>query len=189
MSDLDVAALEATLHAGCLEAIARYREVAAPGDPATAFAIDAAPYYGTFAPSFDTRSSTLAGLRGRSAQVAADRAWTRDPDPAAWNTAHLFARHQSLRLLSDELGDWSHHMIHEISTDLRAFTSSDRYRVLNVEAGVDGWIEGRCRGVLTRVCDRLVDDGAFAGLELAVPFGVGYAYASEPLIVCRLIVP
>jgi hypothetical protein len=187
MTELDIPALEAYLHAGCLEAIERFRAAADPDDPAVFFAIDANPYYGQFLPSFDTRASALAGMRGRAEQVAADRDWTRDPDPQAWKQARDFARHQSLRLFHDEVGDWSHHMIHELTWDVRPLTSSPRYAELNAEAGADGWIEGTCRGVLTRVCDRLVDGNAFAGLPLASPFGVGYCYSGEPLVVCRAI--
>jgi hypothetical protein len=185
VSDLDRDALEAFLHAGCLEAIGKYREVQDPADPAVCFAIDAAPYYGTFFPSFEIASGARAEMEARAAQVAADRGWTRDPAPEAWKTAFEHARHQSLRLVPEEVGDWTHHMIHELRWDVAALTGSPRYQELNQDGTVDGWIEGQCRGILTRVCDRLVDERAFDAIATGRPFGVGYCYEGEPMLVCR----
>lgn len=188
MSSLDLAALEAQLYATCIAAIAAFREEADAADPAVGFAIDAAPYHGTFLPSFDTRENALAGMRGRDEQVARERAWTRDADPEAWKHAHDFAAHQSLRMFHDELGDWSHHMINELTWDVSAMTRAPGYVERSAEGGKDGWIEGLCRGVLTRVCDRLVEARAFDGLPLARPFGVGYGYDGEPLVICRIVI-
>jgi hypothetical protein len=187
VSTIDLKALEEHLYAGCLEAIAKFRAEVTEDDPGVCFAIDAAPYDGQFLPSFDTRQSAIAGMRGRDAQVAGDRAWTLDADPEAWKSAYAFAQHQNARLFHDEVGDWSHHMIHELTWDVTPMTRSPGYAEKSA-GGKDGWIEGLCRGVLTRVCDRLVDDNAFDSVAIAPPFGVGYCYASEPLVICRVIV-
>ena len=101
--------------------------------------------------------------------------------------AHEYARHQSLVLVHGEVGDWSHHMIHEVSWDVGGLTAGPRYPELDAGAGVDGWLEGHCRGVLTRICDRLVDGGGFDAIAIGRPFAVGYCYGGEPLVVCRAI--
>ena len=44
------------------------------------------------------------------------------------------------------------------------------------------------RVALARVCDRLVDGKAFAKLPISLPFGVGYQYHDEKMVVCRVIV-
>ena len=183
----DFAALEEHLYAGCLEAIEMYADVAEPGDPAVCFMIDADPYNGGFLPSFDTRANALACMRGSQAAKLDGRDWMNDPEPGAWREAHEYARAISLALYNDEVGDFSHHMIHDLAYDVSALVDGPDYEQLNADAGKDGWIEGHCRAVLARVCDRLVDGGAFAALELGTPFGVGYCYSSEPPIVCRAI--
>jgi hypothetical protein len=185
--DVDFAALEEHVYAGCLDAIATFRAEQDSEDPAVAFAIDASPYYGKFHPSFDTRANALAAMKARDAAVAEDRGWIADPDPAAWTTAHEASKQQGLRLMHDEVGDWSHHMIVEVAWDVRTLTESPRYEELNAAKGdsPDGWLEGHCRGVLTRVCDRLVAADAFAGVAKTSPFAIGYCYGGEPLVICR----
>jgi hypothetical protein len=197
----DFDALERHLVAGCLEAIAIFAKQAPKGDPATIFAIDSNPYYGEFLPSFDTRSRTLAFIRGAQKQALASRDWLEMKEKDAWAASYDGARACAVPMFNNEVGDFSHHMIHECPYDaLDAFARSPGYSKLNARAkpaakklgrtgnDYDGYIEGHTRAVLARVCDKLVDDGAFAKLELACPFGVGYAYHSEKVTICRVII-
>jgi hypothetical protein len=187
-SPFDFVALEEHLVTGCRAAIARIATEIDPDDPAVFFAVDCNPYYGDFLPSLDTRTNATACLRGIEAAQRGSRGWVNDASPDAWRTAHTFARHQSLRLFHDEISEFSHHMFDDLKYEVAALTRSPEYAQLNAGAGEDGWIEGHCRAVLQRVCDRLVDGGAFDTLPIARPFGIGYAYHDEPLIVCRALV-
>jgi hypothetical protein len=186
--DFDFDALEAHLIAGCRAALAAYVEEADPDDPAVFFAIDCNPHYGEYLPSIDTRANALACMKAVQADVLAHRDWLVDEEPEAWKEAHEYARYQSLRMFAHEVGDFTHHMIHDAKYEAaEQFCRSERYQQLNAGAGDDGWMEGHCRRVLARVCDALIDGGAFDGVAIARPFGVGYAYHDEPMIVCRVL--
>ncbi|MBX3229209.1 MAG: hypothetical protein KIT84_18695 [Labilithrix sp.] len=184
----DFEALEEHLFDGCAEAIASVQSEIGREDPAVFFAIDANPYYGEFLPSLDTRSNAAAVMKGHQASVLERRAWLKDTSDEAWKNAHEHARFESLPLYNHEVADFSHHMLADLKyAPLASFVRDPIYATLNATASKDGWVEGHTRAVLARVVDRLVDGGHFASLPIAAPFGVGYAYHGEPMIVCRVV--
>lgn len=183
----DFAAAEEALVAGSREAISRFA-ASHPDDEVSFFAFDSNPIYGEFLVSFDTTSSSRASARGYSAEVVAgrQRLWG-TPDPDHWKKSQSVARATMPLDYDPVVGDFAHHMFHEIKFSWDAFLGSDAYARLN-RGGEDGWIEGQVRLVLARVCDRLVDEGAFDALRRAPVLRVGYAYHGEPeAIVCRIV--
>lgn len=143
-------------------------------DPLACAVIDASPYHGSYRLHLDVRSNQLALLRGEQAQRLARRAWTRSTEPDAWTESFEIAEIDGLAPFSSEVADYAIPEVHEVKIDLHAFTHSPEYAALNVEGGVDGWLEGHARSMLFRVCDRLVDGGAFAGVPHVVPAVVGF---------------
>ncbi len=185
----DFTALEKHLIAGCKEAIALAVKEVKKNDPATFFAIDSNPYYGEFLPSVDTLANSRGMMRAEEKIRLERRDWMKLEGKDAWLETYERAFHSSIPMFNDEVGEFTHHMIHNCEySKLDALARSPLYKKLNAKAGKDGWIEGHVRVVLARVCDVLVDKKAFAKLPIAQPFGVGYQYHDEKMVVCRVIV-
>lgn len=186
---LDFGHLEKHLIAGCRKAIALAVKEVKKNDPATFFAIDSNPYYGEFLPSVDTLSTSRVVMRAEQENRLGSRAWMKLEGKDAWLETYDGAYRSSVPMFSADASEFTHHMIHDCEyPPLDALARSKLYKKLNARAGKDGWIEGHVRVVLARVCDRLVDGKAFAKLPIAVPFGVGYQYHDEKMVVCRVIV-
>jgi len=185
----DFAALEEHLMTGCRAVITQFAKEATASDPVTFFAIDSNPYYGEFLPSFDTVSTSLAWVRNNEADVLSGREWMKLRGKNAWLRTYEGAYRSSVPMFNVEVSEFTHHMFGNCKySPLDALARSAPYKALNAPAKKDGWIEGHTRVTLARVCDRLVGESAFAKLPRSKPFGVGYQYHDEKMVVCRVIV-
>jgi hypothetical protein len=187
----DWTALEKHLVTHCRKAITLFTRTkgATKKDPLAFFAIDSNPYYGEFLPSFDTLANARACMRAEQTRRLEHRAWMKLEGKNAWRETYDCAYNSAAPMFNPDVSEFSHHMFHEAEYKaLDTLARSKQYAKLNANAGKDGWIEGHVRVVLARVCDALVDKKAFAKLPLAEPFGVGYQYHDERMVVCRVIV-
>jgi hypothetical protein len=109
----DFAALEKHLIAGCKTAIALAVEEVKKNDPATFFAIDTHPYYGEFLPSFDTLSNSRRVIRYEQERRLERRDWMTLEGKDAWLETYDGAIRASVPMFNDEVGEFTHHMIHD----------------------------------------------------------------------------
>lgn len=177
------------------------RELAAPlaaalaritaDDPLACCVIEGSPFHGIYTLHLDVRSNQLALLRGEQAQRLARRGWTRSAGPDAWTQSAALTAIDGLAPFSSEVADYAFPCVHEVKVDLHAFTHSPEYEALGRDAKTDGhkWLEGHAQPMLFRVCDRLVDGGAFAGVPCTVPAIVGFSLGEARATVCRLLLP
>lgn len=189
MERRDFAALEERLVTELGPALAAALARITPEDPLACCVIEGSPYHGLYTLHLDVRSNQLALLRGEQAQRLARRGWTRSTKPDAWMESAELTAIDGLAPFSSEVADYAVPCVHEVKVDVHAFTHSPEYEALGADAGADGyaWLEGHAQPMLFRVCDRLVDGGAFAGVPCTIPAIVGFSLGEARVTVCRLL--
>lgn len=80
-----------------------------------------------------------------------------------------------------EVGYFEWHLYHEFEIDVRGVLPEEIPLSPTLK---DGYVEFHFRPILEKASRILAESGAFEELDLARPFMIGYAYHSEPLIVC-----
>lgn len=84
-----------------------------------------------------------------------------------------------------EVGRYRWHLFHEFGLPVGKKLPKDG--VPPSPSVHDGYVEHYFRPVLTRACERVLEEGLFDALDVERPFSVGYAYHSETLTVCATV--
>lgn len=150
-----------------------------------AFAYDSDPGNGYVLIALNTSAANLAYVRKQHENAVAMRRQIL-AQPHARQSAYYHVKANSVRPFCDNTGDFAYQDFAEVSfPEWQELFESASYK--EPAPGEDDYLESHAALIFARAIDTLVDEGAFAGLRLASPTLLSFAFHDQPSYVLRML--
>jgi hypothetical protein len=181
---LDWNSFETRLYDAAVDAINRFADDH-PGDPICFFAFDSEPKYGYVMFALDTLQNNIGSAQQREPYTIKSRNnWL--TDKRYWKQAKYYLCHPSVSVFNTNSGDFAYSQYAEVKfPEWESVARSGDYP--KGEEHDDDYLDSNARILFWNVVQRLVSDNAFAKLNMARPFMVGYGIHDEEEQILRVL--